>query len=148
MARPNAAVAQMLDGGRPPIVQMTAGEAITAGYFVTLESDSKLDEIDSGDPGLHGLAITGAAADGDTILVCLALPNVVFSVASATATGTYDDVGDLCDIGATSLLDLAASTDDLFRIIAVDGTESASRYLVTVNGLQSTAVGDPHSAAP
>ena len=138
MATPAARVASTLSGGPALPIQMTAGEAIVAGRFVTLESDNKCDEIDSGDANVFGLCLDGASAADESILVVPCTPDVIFSVASAAASGDHDDQGDFCDIGAASELDLTASTDDLFMIIGPDNTESGSRFLVVVNQLQTS----------
>ena len=141
MALPMWRVAKTYSGSSPAAEQYTAGSTIAAGSLVVLSADGKIDIADDTEVYCLGI-IMNAVVDTDLVTVYLAVPDTVFSGEGQASTGAFDDVGDYCDVGTGGSVDVATSTNDTFRIVGIDTTDSVgpngfTRFLVTVNPLNS-----------
>ena len=118
------------DGGAPArILPFTAGEAISAGEPVMMDTDGDLIDT-TAQFAMLGVAFTAAAADGDPINVITGSGVIVRAICdNSTAVGDYMKVGGGCLVHVNN----ATSAEPLTHVaIALEANSSGGNALTKV----------------
>ena len=78
-----------LKGPECIVITVTAGAAVAKGQLVHIEADDKWDPTAADDVGKFGVAVTAAAADGNTFQCCIWGRVEVTASAAAIGAGDY-----------------------------------------------------------
>lgn len=83
------------------VISAVAGSKVVAGEFVALANDGKVDAVAAG-AVIYGLALSGAAADGDKVLLSVDPSQIYGGQSSTNGISAQTHIGNLCDIVATA----------------------------------------------